>query len=99
MISCAGQVRWPAAVNPFPTAGASVAGHRLTVAGKRGTRHGAHFGHAAQIDSCSSESDTTTYNIYNQTSHRDVFVCYFITVALTLLSVKVHNYFAKYSLL
>ena len=28
---------------------------RLTVAGKRGARHGAHFGHAAQIDSCSSE--------------------------------------------
>jgi len=25
------------------------------VAGKRGARHGAHFGHAAQIDSCSSD--------------------------------------------
>ena len=36
--------RWPA----------SLAGHRLTVAGKRGAHHGAHFGHAAQIDSCSS---------------------------------------------
>ena len=31
-----------------------MAGHRLTVAGKSGARHGAHFGHAAQIDSCSS---------------------------------------------
>ena len=25
------------------------------MAGKRGARHGAHFGHAAQIDSCSSD--------------------------------------------
>ena len=43
-------------VNPFPAAGASVAGHWLIVAGKRGARHGAYFGHAAQIDSCSSDT-------------------------------------------
>ena len=46
-----GRPRWGASV-----AGLAV-GHRLTVAGKRGARHGAHFGHAAQIDSCSSDND------------------------------------------
>ena len=46
-----GQPRWPA----------SLAGHRLTVAGKRGARHEAHFGHAAQIDSCSSGYVVSVY--------------------------------------
>ena len=61
-----------------------MAGHRLTVAGKRGARHGAHFGHAAQIDSCSSVMIKGAM-IKKDEAHRIVNAAYQSTIMQKLL--------------